>query len=60
MFDQVAALVDEYAELERELADPAIHTDGSRARVLGRRYAELGPIVTTYARWRQLGVGEKD
>jgi peptide chain release factor 1 len=55
MFDQVAALVDEYAELERELADPAVHADGSRARTLGRRYAHLGPIVTTYARWRQLG-----
>ncbi|MGH8238824.1 MAG: peptide chain release factor 1 [Steroidobacteraceae bacterium] len=41
------ALVAEHADLERQLADPAVHTDTSRARRLGRRYAELGPIVST-------------
>ncbi|MFO7192825.1 peptide chain release factor 1 [Thermocrispum agreste] len=40
-------LLDEYAELERQLADPAVHADAARARKLGRRYAELKPIVTT-------------
>src|SRR5690606_6326374 len=40
-------LLDEYAELERQLADPAVHADAVRARKLGRRYAELKPIVTT-------------
>ncbi|GLZ39111.1 peptide chain release factor 1 [Actinokineospora sp. NBRC 105648] len=35
----------EHAELERELADPAVHTDQDRARKLGRRYAQLGPVV---------------
>jgi peptide chain release factor 1 len=35
----------EYAELEDQLADPAVHGDQARARELGRRYAELGPLV---------------
>ena len=55
MFEQVADLVAERADLERRLADPAVHADQSVARTLGRRYAELGPIVTTYQAWRQAG-----
>jgi peptide chain release factor 1 len=38
-------LLDEYAELERALADPAVHGDQNRARKLGRRYAQLTPTV---------------
>jgi peptide chain release factor 1 len=37
----------EYDELEKALADPAGHADQARARKLGRRYAELTPIVKT-------------
>ena len=55
MFDQIEVLVDEYADLERQLADPSVHADAGRARTLGRRYAELGPIVATYQQWRTLG-----
>jgi len=55
MFDQIEVLVDEYADLERQLADPSVHADAGRARTLGRRYAELGPIVTAYQQWRALG-----
>jgi peptide chain release factor 1 len=39
------ALLDEHAELERALADPSVHTDAAHARKLGRRYAEIGPVV---------------
>ncbi len=35
----------EFADLERQLADPALHQDPSRSRVVGRRYARLAPIV---------------
>jgi len=35
----------EYADLEAQLADPSVHADQGRARELGRRYAELGPLV---------------
>ena len=54
MFDQVQALVDEYLDLEQQLADPAVHADQSKARSLGRRYAALGPIVSAYQRWKSL------
>ena len=39
--ERLAALLDEYAELEKRLADPAIHADQATARRVGRRYAEL-------------------
>jgi peptide chain release factor 1 len=42
--DRLTALLDEYAELERRLADPAIHADQVAARRVGRRFAELSPI----------------
>ncbi len=55
MFERVADLVAEHAELERRLADPDVHADPGRARKLGRRYAELGPIVRAYDEWRRVG-----
>jgi len=55
VFDRVNDLVSEHAELEHALADPAVHADQDRARVLGRRYAELTPIVTAYREWQQAG-----
>ncbi|HVM27217.1 MAG TPA: peptide chain release factor 1 [Mycobacteriales bacterium] len=39
------AALAEHAELEAQLADPSVHADQARARDLGRRYAELGPLV---------------
>ena len=38
-------LLAEYAEVETALADPAVHADADRARTLGRRFAELAPVV---------------
>jgi peptide chain release factor 1 len=48
MFEAIEDLLAEHADLERRLADPAIHADAAVARKLGRRYAELTPIVETY------------
>ncbi|MGY1604648.1 peptide chain release factor 1 [Geodermatophilus sp. SYSU D00815] len=45
--DRLAGLLAEHASLEAELADPAVHADQSRARRLGRRYAQLAPVVET-------------
>jgi peptide chain release factor 1 len=45
--DRLSVLLDEHASLERELADPSVHTDQSRARRLSRRYAQLAPLVET-------------
>ncbi|MET8086909.1 peptide chain release factor 1 [Micromonospora sp. NPDC005197] len=42
--ERLAGLLDEYAELEKRLADPAIHADQATARRVGRRYAELVPL----------------
>ncbi|MEU4568159.1 peptide chain release factor 1 [Micromonospora sp. NPDC023956] len=42
--ERLANLLDEYAELEKRLADPAIHADQGTARRIGRRYAELVPL----------------
>ncbi len=53
MFEQLPALVAEHAETERRLSDPAVHADQNVARDLGRRYAELTPIVAAGLRWRR-------
>ncbi|TKJ29276.1 peptide chain release factor 1 [Blastococcus sp. CCUG 61487] len=45
--DRLADLLVEHASLEQELADPAVHADQARARRLGRRYAQLAPLVET-------------
>jgi peptide chain release factor 1 len=42
--DRLTALLDEYAELEKRLADPSIHADQATARRVGRRFAELTPV----------------
>ncbi|WP_410822046.1 peptide chain release factor 1 [Micromonospora sp. 050-3] len=42
--ERLAGLLDEYAQLEKRLADPAIHADQATARRVGRRYAELVPL----------------
>src|SRR6266511_914976 len=51
--DRLKALQDEYAELEAQLADPAIHADQVAARRVGRRFAELSPIAKAAAELAQ-------
>jgi len=51
----VDALVAEYVDLEARLADPAVHGDPAEARRLGRRYAELGPVVQTIRELQRVG-----
>jgi peptide chain release factor 1 len=47
MADPLDDLLAEHADLEARLADPSVHADQGLARELGRRYAEIGPIVAT-------------
>ena len=54
MFESCADLVAEVEQLEQQLADAAVHADPARARQLGRRYAELRPVVAAYRDWRAL------
>ena len=42
---KLSELQAEYAEVEKALADPAIHADQGKARTLGRRFAKLAPII---------------
>ncbi|RHA38083.1 peptide chain release factor 1 [Cellulomonas rhizosphaerae] len=54
MSDAFAAalpLLAEHAQIEAQLADPAVHADAGRARTLGRRYAELGRVAQAYKAW---------
>jgi len=59
VFDRLSDLVSEHAELEHALADPAVHSDQEKARTLGRRYAELTPIVHAYREWQQTSADEE-
>ena len=45
MFGHAHELVAEFDELTRQLADPATHADTALSRRVGRRYAELTPII---------------
>ncbi len=47
-FGNVPDLLAEYSELEAAMADPSIHADQGKARQLGKRYAQLGPVVAGY------------
>ncbi|WP_413801460.1 peptide chain release factor 1 [Streptomyces iranensis] len=55
MFEAVEELIGEHADLERRLADPAVHADQREARRLNKRYAELTPVITTYRAWKRAG-----
>ncbi|QNG18265.1 peptide chain release factor 1 [Rhodococcus triatomae] len=40
----------EHAGLEQQLADPALHNDAGAARRVGKRFAELAPVMTAYTK----------
>ena len=54
MFERCEDLLVENDELEKQLADPSLHSDAKRARKVGRRHAELRPIVEAYSQWKSL------
>ncbi len=54
MFESAAHLREEFATLEAALSDPSVHADLARARKIGRRYAELTPIVKTLEEYTRL------
>jgi peptide chain release factor 1 len=55
VFEAIDDLLAEHADLERQLADPAVHADQAQARKLGKRYAELTPIVDTQRELAKVG-----
>jgi peptide chain release factor 1 len=58
VFEGLEELAAEYAALERDLADPAVHADPERAKTIGRRYGELGPVVHAYRDWQRVSADE--
>ena len=58
MFENCLALEREYADLEQQMSDPALHADPAAARRVGKRHAHLRPVVAAYRRWLQLGEDE--
>jgi peptide chain release factor 1 len=59
MLERLAVLASEHAQLERDLADPAVHADQEKARALGKRYSALTPIVHAYTELVTVGEDEK-
>ena len=51
-FASAHEMVREYQKLEKQMADPSIHEDQGKARQLGRRYAQLGPVVAGFNAWK--------
>src|SRR5258708_18688578 len=48
MTQAIDTLVAEHADLERQLSDPELHSNPANARKVGRRFAQLAPIVSTH------------
>lgn len=59
MFESCADLLAEYEALEAQLADPALHADQNAARRLGKRHAQLRPVVAAYQEWLSMGGDEQ-
>ena len=51
MLESAASIVQEHADLERQLADPGVHADQDLVRKLNKRYAALAPTVAAYHAW---------
>ncbi len=58
-FAKAAALETEYIDLEAKLSDPSTHNDQREARRIGKRHAELKPVVAKYREWKQLSEDEE-
>ncbi|MDP3972649.1 MAG: peptide chain release factor 1 [Candidatus Nanopelagicales bacterium] len=54
MFERCEQLIAENAELERLLSDPSLHADARQARRVGRRHAQIRPIIESYREWLRL------
>lgn len=55
MFESVQTLIEEHADLQEQLADPAVHQDPARSKKINRRYAELSKIITAHRNWIEAG-----
>ncbi len=54
MFDQLDAIDARFRDIEAQLADPEVTSDGRRYADLAKQHAELAPIVATYRQLRDI------
>jgi len=52
-FASANSLVAEYQTIESQLSDPNLHDDPKKARELGKRFSQLGPVVAGYNAWKK-------
>jgi len=52
-FATMPDILKEYESLEAQMADPSIHSDQGRARQLGKRYAQLGPVIAGFRNYKK-------
>jgi peptide chain release factor 1 len=52
VLERLAGVEQEFAEVEAELADPAVLADPARLRAVSRRHKELAPLVDAVRRYR--------
>ncbi|MEZ0341739.1 peptide chain release factor 1 [Mycobacterium sp. pV006] len=46
----IDAVLAEHADLQQRMADPELHADPGAARKVGRRFAQISPIVATHSK----------
>jgi len=52
-FSTMPEILKEYEQLEKDMADPSMHADQGKARQLGKRYAQLGPVIAGYRAFKK-------
>jgi peptide chain release factor 1 len=55
VFDKLDQLEGRFQDLEAQLADPVVVSDGQTYTTVAKQHAELAPLVNAYRSWRQLG-----
>ncbi len=55
MFEKLAEIEDRHRDLEAQLADPEVISDGARYTRIAKQHAELSEVVAAYRDWRACG-----
>lgn len=53
-FPAAVTALEEYHNIEQQMAEPEVASNPDKMRKLGRRHAELGAIVSAYTAYKQV------
>ena len=53
-FPAAVTALEEYHNIEQQMAEPEVASDPDKMRKLGRRHAELGVIASAYTAYKQV------